>query len=54
MIISRGDDQLPLTSSFNMRDDVGVRQNYGRLLTDLCAHVPDGMVWSVKHSISHR
>lgn len=44
MIVARGDDQLPLTSSFNMRDDVGVRQNYGRLLTDLCAHVPDGMV----------
>jgi DNA excision repair protein ERCC-2 len=44
MIVSRGDDQLPLTSSFEMRKDVGVRQNYGRLLTDLCAHVPDGLV----------
>lgn len=44
MIVSKGSDQVPITSSYDLRNDVGVLQNYGRLLIELCAHVPDGIV----------
>ena len=44
MIVTKGSDQVPVTSSFDLRSDVGVLQNYGRLLIELCANVPDGLV----------
>ena len=44
MIVTRGSDQVPITSSYDLRSDVGVLQNYGRLLIDLCASIPDGLV----------
>lgn len=44
IIVTRGADQIPLTSKFDLRGDTGVTQNYGRLLCDLAAIIPDGMV----------
>lgn len=44
LIVTRGADQLPLSTKFDMRSDPAVVRNYGRLLMDLAAAVPDGMV----------
>ncbi len=44
LVVTRGADQLPLSTKFDMRSDPGVVRNYGRLLVDLAACVPDGMV----------
>jgi DNA excision repair protein ERCC-2 len=40
----RGADQQQVSTKFDMRDDPGVIQNYGRILIDLCSCVPDGIV----------
>ena len=37
-------DQLPVSTKFDMRSDPGVVRNYGRLLVDMAAAVPDGIV----------
>ena len=44
LVVTRGADQLPLSTKFDMRSDPAVVRNYGRLLVDLAACVPDGMV----------
>ncbi|XP_024529521.1 general transcription and DNA repair factor IIH helicase subunit XPD [Selaginella moellendorffii] len=44
MILARGSDQLPVSSKFDMRSDPGVVRNYGRLLLEMVATVPDGVV----------
>eukprot|EP01053_Blabericola_migrator_P013469 Blabericola_migrator_1__13468@NODE_973_length_5857_cov_179_640933_g675_i0_p1_GENE_NODE_973_length_5857_cov_179_640933_g675_i0NODE_973_length_5857_cov_179_640933_g675_i0_p1_ORF_typecomplete_len839_score174_65Helicase_C_2/PF13307_6/9e48DEAD_2/PF06733_15/3_2e31HBB/PF06777_11/1_7e19HBB/PF06777_11/2e06HBB/PF06777_11/2_6e03ResIII/PF04851_15/1_8e10DEAD/PF00270_29/0_22DEAD/PF00270_29/2_5e02RVT_N/PF13655_6/0_065PhoH/PF02562_16/0_24PhoH/PF02562_16/8_5e03PhoH/PF02562_16/8_2e02AAA_22/PF13401_6/24AAA_22/PF13 len=44
MVISKGPDQIPLSSKFELRQDVAVIQNYGRLLTEFVKVVPDGLV----------
>ena len=44
MVITRGADQQAVSTKFDMRDDPGVIQNYGRILIDLAAAVPDGLV----------
>jgi len=44
MVITRGADQQAVSTKFDMRDDPGVIQNYGRILIDLSAAVPDGLV----------
>ena len=44
LIVSKGSDQVPISSKFDLRSDVSVIQNYGRLLVELCAVVPDGVV----------
>ena len=44
MVITRGADQQAVGTKFDMRDDPGVIQNYGRILIDLAAAVPDGLV----------
>lgn len=44
LVVARGADQLPLSTKFDMRSDPAVVRNYGRLLVDLAAVVPDGMV----------
>ncbi|KAK2079810.1 hypothetical protein QBZ16_002205 [Prototheca wickerhamii] len=43
-VLTRGADQLPVSTKFDMRDDPAVTRNYGRLLVDLAAAVPDGIV----------
>mgnify|MGYP006997913376 FL=1 len=37
-------DQLPVSTKFDMRSDPGVVRNYGRLLLEMVATVPDGIV----------
>lgn len=44
LIISRGADQILLSSKFELRADTNVVRNYGQLLIDLTGAVPDGMV----------
>ena len=44
LVVTRGADQLPLSTKFDMRTDPAVVRNYGRLIVDLASVVPDGMV----------
>jgi len=44
MIVSKGNDQVTLTSKFEARDDTAVIRNYGTLLAEMVAIVPDGIV----------
>jgi DNA excision repair protein ERCC-2 len=44
IVLTRGSDQLPVSTKFDMRNDPGVVRNYGKLITELAAVVPDGMV----------
>ena len=44
VVITRGADQQAVSTKFDARDDPGVIQNYGRILIDLAAAVPDGLV----------
>lgn len=44
IVITRGADQQAVSTKFDMRDDPGVIQNYGRILIDMSATVPDGLV----------
>mmetsp|Transcript_5423 Transcript_5423/g.11986 ORF Transcript_5423/g.11986 Transcript_5423/m.11986 type:complete len:760 (+) Transcript_5423:301-2580(+) len=44
VVVTRGADQVPTTTAFEMRSDPAVVRNYGRLLVELAAVVPDGMV----------
>jgi DNA excision repair protein ERCC-2 len=44
VILTKGADQMPVSSAFEMRNDPGVVRNYGKLLVDLSAIVPDGIV----------
>ncbi|KAM7253928.1 hypothetical protein ACFE04_031610 [Oxalis oulophora] len=44
MVLTRGSDQLPVSTKFDMRSDPGVVRNYGKLLVEMVAVVPDGIV----------
>ncbi|KAJ3670316.1 hypothetical protein LUZ60_010640 [Juncus effusus] len=44
MVLTRGSDQLPVSTKFDMRSDPGVVRNYGRLLLEMVSAVPDGIV----------
>ena len=44
MIVAKGNDQVALTSKFEARDDTAVIRNYGLLLSETVAIVPDGVV----------
>ena len=44
LIVTKGSDQVPITSKFDLRSDLSVIHNYGRLLVELCSVVPDGVV----------
>ena len=44
MVVSKGNDQVTLTSKFEARDDTAVIRNYGSLLAETVAIVPDGVV----------
>ncbi|RDY13787.1 DNA repair helicase XPD, partial [Mucuna pruriens] len=43
MVLTRGSDQLPVSTKFDMRSDLGVVRNYGRLLLEMASVVPDGI-----------
>ncbi|KAF5843023.1 DNA repair helicase [Dunaliella salina] len=44
VVLTRGADQMPMSTKFEMRADSGVVRNYGRTLVELAAVVPDGLV----------
>lgn len=44
MIVGKGNDQVAMTSKFESRNDTSVIRNYGNLLSEMCAIVPDGIV----------
>ena len=44
VIMTKGADQLPVSTKFDERENTGVVRNYGSLLIELSGIVPDGMV----------
>nr|CDS28679.2 DNA repair helicase rad3:xp d [Hymenolepis microstoma] len=44
MIVSRGNDQVAMTTKFESREDLAVTRNYGHLLAEMASIVPDGIV----------
>merc|ERR1712194_538144 len=44
LIVTRGPDQVPVSSNFEARDNTAVTRNYGELLLSLAKTVPDGIV----------
>eukprot|EP00124_Ichthyophonus_hoferi_P004383 Ihof_evm1s474 gene=Ihof_evmTU1s474 len=44
MIVTKGDDQVVVSSKFDCRNDISVIRNYGTLLAEMATVVPDGMV----------
>ncbi|KAG8325962.1 General transcription and DNA repair factor IIH helicase subunit XPD [Homalodisca vitripennis] len=44
MIVSKGNDQVAISSRFETREDVSVVRNYGQLLVEISTIVPDGVV----------
>ncbi|XP_048837206.1 general transcription and DNA repair factor IIH helicase subunit XPD [Brienomyrus brachyistius] len=44
LIVGRGNDQVAISSKFETREDFAVIRNYGNLLLELSAIVPDGIV----------
>lgn len=44
MIVSKGNDQVAMSSKFETRDDIAVVRNYGTLLVEVASVVPDGVV----------
>jgi DNA excision repair protein ERCC-2 len=44
IIVSRGPDQVAISSKFDCRSDTAVTRNYGSLLIELAGTVPDGIV----------
>ncbi|KAJ3417617.1 hypothetical protein HDV05_000074 [Chytridiales sp. JEL 0842] len=44
MIITRGSDQVAVSSKFEVRNDVAVVRNYGNILLECAKNVPDGLV----------
>ncbi|XP_055919297.1 general transcription and DNA repair factor IIH helicase subunit XPD [Eupeodes corollae] len=44
MIVSKGNDQVAISSKFETREDTAVIRNYGQLLVETAKIVPDGIV----------
>jgi len=44
LVITRGSDQLPVSTKFQDRGDMGVVRNYGTMMVELCRTIPDGIV----------
>ncbi len=45
LIVTRGSDQIAMSTRFEVRNDIAVIRNYGQLLVDVCANTPDGMIF---------
>jgi DNA excision repair protein ERCC-2 len=43
-VVTRGNDQIAMTSRFDVRRDPAVVRNFGNLVVDMAAAVPDGIV----------
>ncbi|MES1916688.1 MAG: hypothetical protein MHM6MM_008485, partial [Cercozoa sp. M6MM] len=44
LLVSKGKDQVPISTRFQVRHDAAVLRNFGELLLDLSRSVPDGIV----------
>ena len=44
LVITRGSDQLAVSTKFDDRGDMGVVRNYGAILVEMCSCIPDGIV----------
>lgn len=44
MIVTKGNDQVAMSSRYETREDIAVIRNYGNLLVEMASIVPDGMV----------
>mmetsp|Transcript_11767 Transcript_11767/g.24818 ORF Transcript_11767/g.24818 Transcript_11767/m.24818 type:complete len:864 (+) Transcript_11767:229-2820(+) len=44
LVVTRGSDQLAVSTKFDDRGDLGVVRNYGAMLVELCSSIPDGVV----------
>ena len=44
LVITRGSDQVAISSRFEVRNDPAVVRNFGTILIDYCKVVPDGIV----------
>lgn len=44
LVITRGSDQVEISSRFEVRNDPAVVRNFGSILIDFCKSVPDGIV----------
>lgn len=44
LVVTRGADQVAMTSRFEIRNDPAVVRNYGTLLLEFCRVTPDGLV----------
>lgn len=44
LVITRGSDQVSISSRFEVRNDPAVVRNFGSILTEYCKVVPDGIV----------
>ncbi|WVQ73727.1 hypothetical protein IAR50_003307 [Cryptococcus sp. DSM 104548] len=44
MVITRGSDQVPISSRFEVRNDPAVVRNFGSILIEMSRTVPDGVV----------
>ncbi|CAM9937713.1 unnamed protein product [Ascophyllum nodosum] len=44
LVVTRGSDQLSMSTKFDQRDDPSVVRNYGALLIEFASIVPDGIV----------
>jgi DNA excision repair protein ERCC-2 len=43
LIVTRGSDQIAISTRFELRKDIAVIRNYGHLLLEVVANVPDGV-----------
>ncbi|EEC50662.1 xeroderma pigmentosum group D complementing protein [Phaeodactylum tricornutum CCAP 1055/1] len=44
LVITKGSDQLAVSTKYEDRGDMGVIRNYGTMLVELCSTIPDGVV----------
>lgn len=44
LVITRGSDQVAISSRFEVRNDPAVVRNFGTILIEYCKAVPDGIV----------
>ena len=44
VVLTRGSDQMAVSTKFDMRNDENVIRNYGRMLIELSGAIPDGII----------
>ncbi|EFC41518.1 DNA repair helicase UVH6 [Naegleria gruberi] len=44
LVLTRGSDQVAVTTKYRFRNDASVQRNYGSLLLELSKYIPDGIV----------